>query len=334
MATYQPFATGYKPEFAYGAALAGENEAMQRQQNRISNLADLFDLRQKGITADTGEFDLSHKRLLQPSVLAEAGVKEREANLMTDETLRQKLAGEQADWRGKVRKEAFEQYMDPYKREGDVQGIREKTQASKQAEHIDALRNILPVLDSQGALAASAQISQIYAKEPEKRDAMLFAIQGGTKGVQNLLDHYAMTEQKSIQEMAKQRLINKGNLDVASEQGKKSLAAATRAANAAIISGEKNAITASIAVFKNNLDYLKIMNDSLLKDIESLKDDKKQSDKFKAKVEQQKTIQQQVNDSQDVLTKLAKSLTKTQTFNETTGKLESGLTEVDFNSLK
>jgi len=309
MATYQPIPVGdYKPIGVLAGIYAGENAANQEQQNRIANLAQLFDQRQKDLTYRTGEFDLEEKKYAAPTQRLVSDVTGRTAQTQLDTPgyFQSGVNSTMGQNQVNIAAGAKATALSP----SDIARGRATNEADiagqEQKGHITAIQNLIPMLDQQGALATSQFISDNYPN-PKQRDLLLQAIGGGVDGMQALLNRMAASDPAQINRMAEQRLKNEGGLDVAKENSKGSIASATRAANAAIYNGGKLALAQAKDAATVALQSSKQYFDEVTASIEQWKGDKASPD-YKQLLAQQKVARTRAENAVNLLVRLAKKL--------------------------
>jgi hypothetical protein len=207
MATYAPIPTGYVDDGPLGALWAGQNAAAQRDQNEMSNLADMMDMLTKRQTYDqTARMDPERLRNLQftntgldlgnqlsagklPNELLMSREQGRMAQtrLNTPNWFEQQVAGGMAEAQGKVTDQKF--------KADTLQGRVAGENVTNQGKQIDYVNSLLPSMRGMNPMQM-VDFMQSRNVAPDVAKAYLELIQG-KGGIDKLLDN--MSKHRKMQ---------------------------------------------------------------------------------------------------------------------------------------
>lgn len=274
MATYQPIATGYKPEGALGALYAGENAAMARQQNQMANLADMFDQQQKELTYRRGEFDLGESQAMAPNVRATSNLAGAQATSMsTPEAIKAYSEGQLGGYQTTAAKGALDTALLP----GAIA-------TGKQGAHVTALLGVSAALKSGGKGAATNWVLNNYT-DPDQRKALLNEVQGGT--VDSALQQYALGSPTHIAAKDLDTAKYASAREIANINAASFANTADKQLRAAQLAADKLDLQSAEGAAKAALEAYKASGDELGKMIDQFKPTEKQSPRYLELLKQQ-----------------------------------------------
>ena len=275
MATYQQQAVGdFKPIGALAGIYSGENAANIEQQNRIANLADMFDQRQKDMTYRRNEFDLGELQAMAPNVRATSNLAGAQAKSMsTPEAIKAYSEGQLGGYQTTAAKGAL-----------DTASLPGQIATAKQGAHVTALLGVSAALKGGGNMGATNWILNNYT-DPKQRQLLLDEVNNGT--VDAALKQFALGSPTHIAEMDKERYkgdieLQKANISAASFAN-----TADKQLRAAQLAAEKLDLQSAEGAAKAALEAYKASGDELGKMIDQFKPTEKQSPRYLELLKQQ-----------------------------------------------
>jgi hypothetical protein len=305
MATYGQYDTAYKPSGALGAVYSGQNAANLEQQNQLANLADLFDLRQKGITADTGEFDLGEKQYKAQSerLAADVAGKLSSTQLKTPGYFQGRVAGVMGEDQSKAATGTYDTAVLPSKTTAGIATNELGASESRYKQLATTLSTLDSIATGQGNMAAVQYVMQNF-KDPQQRDTYLGLIRDGQ--LPTLVEHMALNAPSQIQKREDLNTQGKTSRDVAAITARSYEYTADRNYNAAVIAAGKGELAIAIAAAKQSHDTFKAALDETQASLDSFLKEDQQSQKYKDLVTQKTALRQKMIDASDLLIKMSK----------------------------
>jgi hypothetical protein len=320
MATYGNIPTGYQDDGPLGALWAGGNAAAQRQQNEMANIADIMDMMAKRQTYDQA----TAMNPLRVQELQGTNEGTRLANVFGQHDLPRKQY--ESDLAKVV---AQSKMMDPRyvpgMLESEIAGNQKKvdeagvyrrtmdstvgsTNATNQAAIMKQANDLIPTLMMIKDPARALQYLQRNGVEPGRADMLMEQWQqpGGLKRLQEALINSVGHQQ----EMAKIKAQGDNSARSASISAAGQVAAAKKQADAAIIAGNKAAMSAIIGTTAQLHAQHKAEVDAISESIDKMlpEDKRRDPEGYKAMVFRRDALQKQVEDSTAVMLKLAKGI--------------------------
>lgn len=306
MATYKANPVGdFKPIGALAGVYAGENTANQELQNRMANLADLFDLRQKGITADTGEFELGEKRYKAPSERLTSDVAGRfsQAQLDTPGYFQGRVAGVMGEDQTKAATGAYDTSMLPSKTAAGLAANVAATAESGQKAHITALENVVSAERAGGKGRAMSYILEHYT-DPKQRELLLTELQNGT--AQKMLESYAYNNPTQLGKMQEIHAQGQNSLAVANATARSYEYSANKNYEAAIAAAEKGQLATAIAAAKYSADAYKAAFDEVQTNLDMYRKEDQQKPEYKLLLKKKDALREQMTEAANLLVKMSK----------------------------
>jgi len=319
MATYGNIPTGYVDDGPLGALWAGQNANTQRQQNEMANLGMLMDYMTKGQAFQQAD-------VMNPLLRDEKMGSNKTtslANAFTESTLGNRQAISDVTGQEARARLSMPGYFNTLaQKDMDLAGItsldlQERTATSKGAiagknaeyrQKVDSyLTSFIPHLKNMAPLEAATAIAE-SGLEPHQKSTLL-KLHGIPGGLNSMLDGLSRTATS----MAAERL-QKQQDDAAMRrtniQATARVEAAKRQADAAIMAGNKAAMSAIIgstaqlhAQHTAQYDAIKDSIDNMLPE-----DKRKDPEGYDKMVKRRDALQKQVEDSTAVMLKLAKGI--------------------------
>ena len=306
MATYAPIATGYVDEGPLGALWAGQNANAQRQQNEMSNLADLMDMLTKGQTFDqTARMDPERLRQLQftntgldlgnqlaagklPNELLMSNEQGRmsDTRLKTPGWFEKQVAGGMAEAEGKVTDQQY--------KAGTLPGRIAGENVVNQGKQVDYANSLLPSMRGMTEMQM-VDFMQSRNVAPDVAGAYLEIIRG-RGGIDKLLDNMSRTPATVAAERL-QAQKDSADLKRANISAGAMISSAEKNAQAAISAGNKNALAAVLGQTKSLADQLKMQLGAIENSMDGYKPEEKQSKAFKDMLAAKKVLESRLEES-------------------------------------
>ena len=300
MATYQPMETGFKPEGPLGAWISGQNEANQQLQNRMANLADLFDQRQKDLTYRTGQFDLGEKQYKAPSERLASDVTGRlsRTQLDTPGYFTGRVAGAMGQDQSLAAKGSLDAALLPSATASGIATNVATTAQKGQDAHITALMNVGKALRSGGKGQATQYILNNYS-DPKQRQALLGEVENNT--IQSSLQHYAYNNPTQLAKMQQTKAEIAGRANAANITAKSYNYAADKNLELALLNQDKLQLDALESKAQRSADLAKQLKANLSANPMWLLKEGKASPEYKAAASAAASAER---DATEALTKL------------------------------
>ena len=313
---YNQIPTGYSDTGPMGAWWAGQNAAAAEGQNRMQNLADMFDIQQKQeglqhsqkmnpllqeqqVTSNTtGGINLADLRRSQPG---------RTAKTASDNLFYQTLFNDPEYNTGRVA--ATKAADQTTARDNRIGAATEKSKTASQIANFDEIVNsqIGPQAARMASMDPSMHITYLNNLNlpiPLK-DTLAIAASQGPAGLQRLADAIALNAPSHVTKMAEIKQQGQNQLDVANVTANGYVKSAERALEQAKLAAEKQETSLQVATLNGIAENIKLTQAQIDSDISKFRSEDKQSPAFKDLLDRRKELSKLLDQATKRLIKLA-----------------------------